>query len=348
MSRRGWMWLWVIILVLFFIICLWSKQDELSKQQASNIHANKMIKHKNGKTITNTAKIISGKKPVKRKNDITFKIVKDENGITLYGVFPTNKDIKKVSDGIKSSIKLPIKLSVSLDYATDNPKMVDAIVKLCQNLSSYKEGVVEYKHGVLKINGKAYDKKDEKTLLQTAVNSDKDIQVISDTKIVERVVETNTTQNLLSDTNSTTKSLSDKNETQTITQEKKAKIEKEKQSAYQEINGILKNTRIKFLRASDTLTQESRMILNQISKILKKYSHIKIQIEGHTDSEGLESRNQRLSERRALAVKNYLVKHGIKSDRLSTIGYGESKPLVKNDTKSHRAINRRVEFKVLQ
>ena len=65
-------------------------------------------------------------------------------------------------------------------------------------------------------------------------------------------------------------------------------------------------------------------------------------IEGHTDLSGSPQHNQALSERRAEAVKSYFVAHGIAEDRLSTVGYGSSRPLTTNPSPSAQAINRRV------
>ena len=85
--------------------------------------------------------------------------------------------------------------------------------------------------------------------------------------------------------------------------------------------------------------------LDQTKKIFDDYPTMKVQIEGHADNTGTDAYNQTLSEKRAKAVKAYLVdKVEIDPSRLSTVGYGESKPAVANDTKANRTKNRRVEF----
>ncbi len=81
---------------------------------------------------------------------------------------------------------------------------------------------------------------------------------------------------------------------------------------------------------------------------VRKYPVAQITVEGHTDDIGTEQYNQSLSERRAEAVKKYLVKEGgIDETKISTIGYGESKPVTLNDTAEGRAANRRAEILVL-
>jgi OOP family OmpA-OmpF porin len=71
-----------------------------------------------------------------------------------------------------------------------------------------------------------------------------------------------------------------------------------------------------------------------------------VSVEGHTDWVGTDAYNQGLSERRANSVKRYLVEHGIDESRLSTVGYGESRPIASNETREGRALNRRVELLV--
>ena len=84
--------------------------------------------------------------------------------------------------------------------------------------------------------------------------------------------------------------------------------------------------------------------LDAVVMVLKRNPSLKIRIEGNTDNIGTEEYNMGLSDRRAKAVMEYLVKAGIDQSRLSTIGYGFSKPIATNATKEGRALNRRVEL----
>jgi outer membrane protein OmpA-like peptidoglycan-associated protein len=74
---------------------------------------------------------------------------------------------------------------------------------------------------------------------------------------------------------------------------------------------------------------------------------MRVSIEGHTDNVGKESTNLRLSQKRAEAVRDYLVSKGISPTRLEAVGYGPTKPLMSNKTKRGKAKNRRTEFKVI-
>ena len=101
---------------------------------------------------------------------------------------------------------------------------------------------------------------------------------------------------------------------------------------------------ILFDTGKSSIKTQSEAVLGDIIKILNEYPNSKFTVEGHTDSVGSDKLNQSLSEARALSVKDYLTKNGIDEFRLSSQGYGESKPIDKNTTSKGRANNRRVEI----
>ena len=88
-------------------------------------------------------------------------------------------------------------------------------------------------------------------------------------------------------------------------------------------------------------------LLNENVEVLKKNPSVTVEIEGHTDSVGSDGYNQALSERRAESVRAYFVSSGISAQRISTRGFGESKPIVSNETAEGRAQNRRIDIKVI-
>lgn len=90
------------------------------------------------------------------------------------------------------------------------------------------------------------------------------------------------------------------------------------------------------------LTAGARDTLQRAVALLKEHMDANVEIQGHTDSRGSDTYNQALSERRAMSVKDYLVSQGISASRITTQGFGESKPAATNDTAAGRAINRRV------
>ncbi len=86
------------------------------------------------------------------------------------------------------------------------------------------------------------------------------------------------------------------------------------------------------------------MRINAIAEIVKKFPNSDLTIEGHTDNVGSERGNQKLSEERATAVKNALIERGVSSNKIKSVGYGESKPIATNKTAAGRALNRRTEI----
>ncbi|NVN92779.1 MAG: OmpA family protein [Desulfuromonadales bacterium] len=111
-----------------------------------------------------------------------------------------------------------------------------------------------------------------------------------------------------------------------------------------ETDGRIITHGIQFDTGRDSLKPESLPTLRKILSLLNDDPDLRFSIEGHTDSQGNRGINQPLSERRAAAVKEWLVWKGIDPSRLSVEGYGDSKPIDSNKTPEGRANNRRVEF----
>ncbi len=96
------------------------------------------------------------------------------------------------------------------------------------------------------------------------------------------------------------------------------------------------------------LKPESKVELDKLVSFLTFNKTLRIQLSGHTDNVGDKKMNQLLSQNRAKAVYDYLIANGIDLKRLTYVGYGDTRPKVKNDTDQNRAINRRTEFKVIK
>lgn len=113
--------------------------------------------------------------------------------------------------------------------------------------------------------------------------------------------------------------------------------------------GMIRIQNINFETAKSDLDPESLPVLDVVGQVLAKWPQLKIEIGGHTDSRGAAAYNQKLSEARAGAVRDYLLAHfpQLESDQYTAKGYGEAKPLAPNTNALNLAKNRRVEFKVL-
>lgn len=103
---------------------------------------------------------------------------------------------------------------------------------------------------------------------------------------------------------------------------------------------------VNFATDKSNLDVNARTLLDDVVTDLKDFSDVEVEISGHTDSRGDASYNQKLSERRASSVRDYLVDNGIADNRLSTVGYGLTRPIGDNETTEGQAENRRVELRI--
>lgn len=107
--------------------------------------------------------------------------------------------------------------------------------------------------------------------------------------------------------------------------------------------------RVHFDTARATIKSKSHSVLNQVASVLEAHPDIlRLRVLGHTDARGDETMNLKLSQQRAVSVKEYLIKRGIDARRLSARGYGESHPIADNATEDGRQKNRRVEFHIVE
>lgn len=103
---------------------------------------------------------------------------------------------------------------------------------------------------------------------------------------------------------------------------------------------------ILFATNSSDLQPAAEENIAKLATILQKYEDTNILVEGHTDSTGTAEYNQQLSERRAASVATYARSRGVRSDRFTALGYGESRPVLSNSTTDGRQANRRVEIAI--
>lgn len=103
---------------------------------------------------------------------------------------------------------------------------------------------------------------------------------------------------------------------------------------------------INFTFGSSEVDPVSYPLLETLRDIIERCPSLRIVVEGHTDDSGPDDINQQLSSARAQGVIRYLLQQGVSADRIRSVGYGESSPLVPNDTRRNRARNRRIEFTI--
>jgi outer membrane protein OmpA-like peptidoglycan-associated protein len=114
----------------------------------------------------------------------------------------------------------------------------------------------------------------------------------------------------------------------------------------QQIDELLKNQRVSFRAGRAELADQSAHVLRQIASRARGCG-VRMEIATHTDSKGDAEINRRLSQRRADAVRKFLVTNGVDAEQLLAVGYGESQALADNASSDGRKANRRVEFRVL-
>lgn len=115
-----------------------------------------------------------------------------------------------------------------------------------------------------------------------------------------------------------------------------------------EIRDVISLPGVNFQSGSDMLAPGAEDLIRQIADTLRDNAYLQIEVAGHTDSQGDEIGNQGLSDRRAKTVFDYLFLYGVDPKRLSFRGYGESQAIADNETREGRAINRRVELRVIR
>jgi outer membrane protein OmpA-like peptidoglycan-associated protein len=108
---------------------------------------------------------------------------------------------------------------------------------------------------------------------------------------------------------------------------------------------ILRLVGLTFASGSAEIRPDNFSLLTKVQRVIREFPESAITVEGHTDSQGNEAMNQELSRRRAIAVREYLLLNiAISANRITAVGYGESRPVAPNDTEAGRSRNRRIEI----
>jgi OmpA-OmpF porin, OOP family len=109
---------------------------------------------------------------------------------------------------------------------------------------------------------------------------------------------------------------------------------------------LLGKAKVRFESGRATIDPDSTGLMDRLVEIALRCPTSNIEVGGHTDTDGEDAANQALSEKRAQAVVDYLVKAGLPASRFTAVGYGSMQPIAGNDTDDGKAQNRRIEFLV--
>lgn len=291
--------------------------------------------------IYDETKAIFVKKDIK-KQDFFFDINKDDNSIRISGLFQDQKELDK----IKSFLKLEENENITLkDGVISDFSIIEDIKPLVEKMQDMFDGNVKlsFKNGEFNLKGELKDE-NYKGLFEAILSNIK-FPINSDVKIAP----------LLKDIELATKEMQEieeivsknKSESELENNEEVVVSEIAKEVVQDKINSFLKEEKINFARASTELTKESKIVLEKIAKILKD-SEFNIEIEGHTDSKGKASLNDKISQDRANSVMSFLIKQGIDKTRIKAIGYGSKFPIAQEDELGLSIENRRVEIKLVE
>lgn len=113
-------------------------------------------------------------------------------------------------------------------------------------------------------------------------------------------------------------------------------------------HGLFRTLALQFEFDRSTLLPIAEPTLDAIADVLRRHPELQLEIGGHTDDTGAAAYNRQLSQQRAEAVRESLLRRGAEPERLSAVGYGEDAPLLPNTSQTHRVLNRRVEFRLLE
>jgi outer membrane protein OmpA-like peptidoglycan-associated protein len=321
MTRRQWMWLWIWLLIFFIVFCIWSKLQNINSNQTiptinNTVAIENSIKQPKAEEFKEVEQIPVIDVVPATKRDINLKVVKNGTTIKISGLFSSQDDVNmlkseysKISENVEEG-------TIIIDKNANNTELITLIPTLSENFAKFKSGYLEYTDKQLTIDG-VVDTDEIKDNIGEKVKDVKNFSVDNRISVEKPIIEE-----------------------VSIKEPSIVDIQAE-------LDKIFKLKKVKFVYAKTLLTKDSKKIVNEVQELLKKHKNISIEIAGHTDSDGSRKNNKILSQKRANAIKAYLVSRSINAKRLKAIGYGESKPLVKENSANDKQINRRVEFKVI-
>ena len=324
MTRRQWVWLWIWILTFFFIFCIWNKVQENSRSSVLK-------------------KVIATKIVTPIKKDPSFKIIKDDKKIKIIALVPNEESAQKIIQSFENSQYEIDRSELTIDKDTKESPILDQISLLSQSFSQLQSGYIEYGDDKLILDGitnnqKIKDKLYAQALKLENINVENKI-FIDDIQSIEESIKNidNTISNVEIE-------IDDLSNNRSSDQQNNKKSIGEIQV---ELDNILKDQRVEFKYGKNTLTSKGQHTIDNVLEFLITYPHIKVEIGGHTDSDGKRKSNQILSQKRADFIQAYFISNGIEESRLTSIGYGETQNIATNDSLENKQKNRRVEFKII-
>ncbi len=249
-----------------------------------------------------------------QKDPIAFELTKKGSLFTLEGVFGSAEEISALQKSFDEAGVLYQKGKLAQDDGREGERVIALTQKLIPAFAAnYRSGAIRFQNNQLTVSG--------------------EVPTPNDKNMMERLLAANA------------QGVAYRNDTRVVPPP--AVSDAERQAFQQEIGSILRDARITFESGSSRLTPEGEAIVKQIGTILQNHPDIRVEIAGYTDSDGDDAANLKLSQERVNRVLHALEKLQIDPFRLRAKGYGESDPVVPNDSAENKAKNRRVEFKII-
>jgi outer membrane protein OmpA-like peptidoglycan-associated protein len=278
------------------------------------------------------------------KKPISLTINKAKEQITLQGALDTEHNADTISNSIQSP-NLQNNIKIDTNYQS-NAQLIDVLKELIPIFEmNYVEGQIQYQNEQLTINGRTENQEAQQKIEMLLQNTY--LNYFDNTEIMEVSPSEEELATLKAIEDAKTKEARKKAEAKAQEVQKEEKAEEKAKKVEKEILNTIALENINFKLNRAELAESSIETVQNIANILHKYPKVNIEIGGHTDDSGDDTYNLDLSQKRVNNVKKQLATMGIAAERLKAIGYGESKPLVSNDTEENRRKNRRVEFKVI-
>ena len=261
-----------------------------------------------------------------------FIISKNNNLLFLSGTFSSNEVAKQVLDFLKINSIQNIKIVENSEISKDLLREISELTELLKD--NFENGAkLSFDGNILILEGELKDNS-HKNLITTVIS-----------KIDKYEIQTNIYEKKehIVDENKDNVTKNENFEEIDKNNEQKEKI-LSKDDVQSLVNNIFITDKISFERRSAEPTEKSKVLIENLSNILKQNPKFTIEIGGHTDSRGNKELNKKISQDRANRVKEILESFGIDKNRIKAVGYGNERPIAQDDENGLSEINRRVEF----
>jgi len=288
-------------------------QGEVASQADKSAMEKLLIEQAGLIHFVNNTRVVEPPKP-EPKMPISFDIKKEGSQLGLEGAFTNTDQISKLQNTLNENGAQYQNGTLKQDQNLEGGRIIALTQKLIPHfVAKYTKGTIAYHERKLVVRGTVSSMDDKNTMERLLAANAAGIVYQNDTEVIKPVVTPN----------------------------------KERKAFISELHDVLSIAQITFRTASARLTKEGAKSVKKVGEVLLRHPAIRVSIGGHTDSDGDDKANMRLSQSRVETVKKALEKQGVESTRMQAIGYGETQPIAPNDTAKNKAKNRRVEFKII-